>query len=60
MFFTEPVPAALARQMGAILLTQTLENQPEIGLDSYDRFFPSQDTLPKGMEYRFILLHHTK
>jgi hypothetical protein len=34
--------------MGAFLLTQTMEHRPEIGLDSYDRFFPSQDTLPKG------------
>ena len=34
--------------MGAFLLTQTMERRPEIGLDSYDRFFPSQDTLPKG------------
>ena len=48
MFFTEPVPAALARRMGAFLLSQTMERRPEIGLDSYDRFFPSQDTLPKG------------
>ena len=35
-------------KMGAFLLTQTMERRPEIGLDSYDRFFPSQDTLPKG------------
>ena len=48
IFFTEPVPAALARQMGAFLLSQTMERRPEIGLDSYDRFFPSQDTLPRG------------
>jgi len=48
MFFTEPVTAVLARQMGAFLLSQTLERRPEIGLDSYDRFFPSQDTLPRG------------
>ena len=47
-FFSEPIPAALARKMGAFLLTQTMERRPEIGLDSYDRFFPSQDTLPKG------------
>ena len=47
-FFAEPVSAALARKMGAFLLTQTMERRPEIGLDSYDRFFPSQDTLPKG------------
>jgi superfamily II DNA or RNA helicase len=48
IFFTEPVPAALARHMGTFLLSQTMERRPEIGLDSYDRFFPSQDTLPKG------------
>ena len=48
IFFAEPVPAALARQMGAFLLSQTMERRPEIGLDSYDRFFPSQDTLPRG------------
>ena len=47
-FFSEPVQAALARKMGAFLLTRTMERRPEIGLDSYDRFFPSQDTLPKG------------
>ena len=48
IFFAEPVSAALARQMGAFLLSQTMERRPEIGLDSYDRFFPSQDTLPRG------------
>jgi superfamily II DNA or RNA helicase len=47
-FFSEPIPAALARRLGALLLTQTMERRPEIGLDSYDRFFPSQDTLPRG------------
>ena len=25
-----------------------MEQRPELGLDSYDRLFPSQDTLPKG------------
>lgn len=25
-----------------------MERRPEIGFDSYDRFFPSQDTLPSG------------
>jgi len=48
IFFAEPVPAVLARQIGAFLLSQTMERRPEIGLDSYDRFFPSQDTLPRG------------
>ena len=48
IFFSEPILALLARKMGTFLITQTLERRPEIGLDSYDRFFPSQDTLPRG------------
>ena len=48
IFFSEPIPAKLARQLGAFMLTQAMEERPEMGFDSYDRFFPSQDTLPKG------------
>ena len=48
IFFSELIPASLARRLGSYLLTRTMENRPEIGLDSYDRFFPNQDTMPKG------------
>lgn len=48
LFFSSPVSASLARKLGAYLLTKTTEARPSIGLDSYDRFFPSQDTLPRG------------
>jgi superfamily II DNA or RNA helicase/very-short-patch-repair endonuclease len=48
MFFEEPIQAALARKLGASILTETMKRRPDIGLDSYDRFFPSQDTLPHG------------
>jgi superfamily II DNA or RNA helicase/very-short-patch-repair endonuclease len=48
LFFEEAVPAALARKLGAHILTETMERRPDIGFDSYDRFFPSQDTLPHG------------
>jgi superfamily II DNA or RNA helicase/very-short-patch-repair endonuclease len=48
LFFEEALPAALVRKLGAALLTRTMEQRPEVGLDSYDRFFPNQDTLPKG------------
>jgi hypothetical protein len=48
LFFEEAIPAALARRVGAHILTETLERRPEVGLDSYDRFFPNQDTLPRG------------
>ena len=48
ILFAEPAPAALARRLGAHLLTETMERNPDIGFESYDRFFPSQDTLPAG------------
>lgn len=48
IFFEHAVPAHMARKLGSILLTKAMDSRPEMGLDSYDRFFPSQDTLPKG------------
>lgn len=48
IFFAEPVPAAEARRLGALLVTATMDRCPDIGFDSYDRFFPSQDTMPAG------------
>lgn len=34
LFFEEAVPAALARRLGAYILTETMEFRPDIGLDS--------------------------
>jgi len=48
MFFSEAISAGLARKLGSHILTETMERRPDIGLDSYDRFFPNQDTLPRG------------
>ncbi len=48
IFFSEPVSAADARRLGTCLLTMTMETYPELGFASYDRLFPSQDTMPKG------------
>jgi hypothetical protein len=48
LFFDEAIPAALARRLGSHVLTETMERRPEIGLDSYDRLFPNQDTMPQG------------
>ena len=42
LFFDQPIPAGLARRLGAHILTETMERRPDIGLDSYDRFFPNQ------------------
>ena len=48
IFFNNAIPASLARRLGAYIITETMEQRPELGLRSYDRFFPNQDTLPKG------------
>ena len=48
LFFEKAVPAVQARTLGSHILTETMQRRPEIGLDSYDRFFPNQDTLPRG------------
>ena len=48
LFFSEPVPASAARRLGTLLLTRTMNRRPEIGFKSYDRLFPSQDSMPSG------------
>ena len=48
IFFASPVQAALARKLASAILTRTMERRYVMGLDSYDRLFPSQDTMPKG------------
>jgi hypothetical protein len=69
VFFDQPVPAVLARKLGTFLLTRTMERRHQLGLNSYDRFFPNQDTMPKGGLGNLIALplqkiprveHHTE
>ena len=48
IFFDRALPAIIARKLGCVLLTRTMERRHQVGLDSYDRFFPNQDTMPKG------------
>src|SRR5215472_18956142 len=48
IFFERPVPAGVARRLGSLLLTRTMERRHQLGLDSYDRLLPNQDTMPKG------------
>jgi hypothetical protein len=47
-FFENQLPAALARKFGTALLTVSMSRRHEIQFKSYDRLFPSQDTMPKG------------
>jgi superfamily II DNA or RNA helicase len=48
IFFDRAASASLARKLGVALLTGTMERRHQIGLDSYDRLFPNQDTMPQG------------
>nr|AQQ74835.1 hypothetical protein [uncultured bacterium] len=48
IFFDEAISAGLARKLGSHILTETMECRPEVGFESYDRFFPNQDTIPQG------------
>ena len=46
IFFSGPVPAATARTLGTGLLREAIALRGRMDLSSYDRLFPSQDTLP--------------
>jgi superfamily II DNA or RNA helicase len=48
IFFDHPVAARNARRLGTLILSRASASRSQIGLRSYDRFFPNQDTLPKG------------
>jgi len=45
-FFTDPVPAGKARELGMAMLRRAIDARNGMTLASYDRLFPSQDFLP--------------
>lgn len=45
IFFTDPVPAATARQVGTGLVREAIALRGRMDLHCYDRLFPSQDLL---------------
>ncbi len=48
IFFADPVPARLARSLGTLISAKCSERNIRLSLESYDRFFPTQDFLPRG------------
>lgn len=48
IFFQTVLPASIARRLGSLILTRAMDRRHQLGMDSYDRFFPNQDTMPKG------------
>ncbi|WP_232222275.1 TOTE conflict system archaeo-eukaryotic primase domain-containing protein [Thioalkalivibrio paradoxus] len=48
IFFSGRVPARDARQLGSAIVSYTCSRTRQLELTSYDRMFPSQDTMPNG------------
>lgn len=62
-FFYDEIKASIARKFASEILTETMESYKNIGMESYDRLFPSQDyiqkdgfgnliALPMNLDYR--------
>ena len=48
IFFDAPITAIKARKLGKFILAEAMNKDVRLSFKSYDRFFPNQDTLPKG------------
>jgi len=48
IFFTTSVSSRDARRLGTAIISHTCIRTRQLKLESYDRLFPNQDTMPKG------------
>lgn len=48
IFFADRVAARDARRLGTVIISHTCTSTRQLKLNSYDRLFPNQDTMPKG------------
>ena len=48
VFFASRVSARDARRLGTSIISHTCSRTRQLKLESYDRLFPNQDTMPKG------------
>ncbi len=48
LFFSQRIKAIIARKLGSLLLSKTMEMRDTLKIDSFDRMFPNQDFMPKG------------
>lgn len=48
VFFAAGVSARDARRLGSAIISHTCARTRQLKLESYDRLFPNQDTMPKG------------
>jgi hypothetical protein len=52
IFFDRPISATTARKLGCAILTRAMESRHQLGLDSYDRFFPQPRHHAKGRAWQ--------
>ena len=48
IFFDEIISARLARNLGTAIIKAAMQKRHSIPFESFDRFFPNQDEIPKG------------
>ena len=48
VFFEDTLSARLARNLGSAIIKTTMQKRHSIPFESFDRFFPNQDEIPKG------------
>ncbi len=56
IFFSSRVSARDARRLGTSIISHTCARTRQLKLESYDRLFPNQDTMPKGGSGNLIAL----
>ena len=48
LFFDDAISARLARNLGGSIIKATMQKRHSLPFESFDRFFPNQDEIPKG------------
>ncbi|MBO4639941.1 MAG: type III restriction endonuclease subunit R, partial [Treponema sp.] len=48
IFFEETISSRLARNLGSAIIKAAMQKRHSISFESFDRFFPNQDEIPKG------------
>jgi hypothetical protein len=48
VFFSEAIPAGIARKFGSSLITAAMKKHHGLTMKTYDRLIPNQDTMPTG------------
>ena len=56
IFFENKIKSIVARKLGSLLLSKTMEIRDSLKIESFDRMFPNQDYMPKGGYGNLIVL----